>query len=740
MKLKSSLVLTLPALTLLAASLQAAEVAAPPAAQQTPAAETTAAKTAVPETPAEGARTITAVITPRLFLFDYFDGVGENQTHFLERYDYREGWSDDTRSGVFLDLDLDVTVREGERDLFVMERRGYGEHNHRGTAKYSDDKLGVSGSYSHYRSATGGIDYLYRPSEPALLNYGGTTGGVGGGGGGGLGGGFSNTFNDVSGTSLYGIDRTTYSAGLKIKPSVLGGQATVSVDYEGYQREGNKFAPFLLDSFGGGGGTGQERWRGINLAVDERMNRIGLTLSASPQKSYELAYEVSYEEFANSAPELQVARDITTPYGLGVPLNTSPLASLFYVADTSLITHGIRASKTFSNRVRVSAGYGISWLEQDSFSAYETASNHNKGKINTDNAYLTASGYVSSDVTLEGHIKYYNHDNDSSYGLPDTLSNTGTLIAPRIDSINSMDYGLSANWRAAPLKSRFTAGWRRLDRERDLDWGTGVQSIAQPQSLYREDTVSDEVFLKWSARPAKGWTTELKPAFIRSDKTGLVTEPEEAFLLKAKASYASPKGWLASGFYDYKKRKNNNNSFTDDVVNPSTQIQNLEGTLHSAGLSLNVMPRDNLNVFGSLYWMQDDASNYLFASSSQRWNPAVTFTLLDETNYTIDSWVFSLGGDLQYNDKLKLDGSYTLSKSTGDVASGITQNSLITATGTVDSIIDNLTHSFALGAEYLLNDQATLRVNYLYDRYQDDAYGLLSGGVHMMAVGVSYSM
>jgi hypothetical protein len=732
MKLKKSLVLTLPALTLIAASLQAAEpdaspaTPAPPVSADAAPAEAPAAEITAAEAPPENAAAWDVVLTPRLFLFDYFDGVGEDKTHYLERYDYRESFSNnDTRSGWYADLDLDITVSKEDCDLFVLERRGFGEHNHRGSAKYCNDALRAYGNYSHYRSATGGIDYLFSPGQVA----GGT-----GGGGSGQGGGFVNTFTDNSGTALYSIDRTTYGAGLKLKPNVLGGWATAAVDYSGYQREGNKFAPFLLDRIGNmGDGTGQQRWRGINLAVDERMNRIGLTLTASPQKLFEIAYEVSYEEFKNNAPELQMQRDITDPNDLAVPNNTDPLASLFYVADTSLVTHGIRISKNFDNRVLVNAGYGISWLDQDSFSAYETASGHNKGKISTDNAYITVNGRVSPDLSLEGYVKYYNHDNDSSFG--DALINTTTLVAPRIDRIDSMDYGVSANWGADFLKSGFIAGWRHLDRERDLTWG----SIDPLQSLYREDTVSDEIFLRWTARPGQGWTTTVTPAYLWSDKTGLVVEPEEAFTLKTKASYASAQGWVASGFYDYKNRKNDNNTFTDGDGSIS-QIQSLDGTLHSAGLSLNHMPRDYLNLYGNLYWMQDDVSSYLFSSSTQRWNPAVSFTLVDEPNYKIDSYVFNLGGDWDINEKLNLSASYTYTRSKGDVASGTVYDRLVTATGTVDSVIDNTLHSFAVGSDYILGEKSTVRLNYIYDRYNDDAYDLLSGGVHTLALGLAYAL
>ncbi|HET9463856.1 MAG TPA: hypothetical protein VFO43_07820, partial [Thiobacillus sp.] len=303
---KLSIALMLPSLTLLAASLQAAEVTTPPAATPAPAAEkpaadapaaTPAATTTEAEAPEEGGRVTTAVVTPRLFLFDYFDGVGEDKTHFLERYDYREAFSGDTRSGVYGDVDLDVTVTEDERDVFVLERRGFGQHNHRGIAKYNTDTFGVYGSYSHYRSATGGIDYLFSPGQVAggTVQAGGGQGpgpapgdgGQGPGPGPGDGGGPFSTFSDTANRFDYHIDRTTYGAGFKVKPTVLADQATVAVDYQGYKRDGNKFAAFLLDA-------GPSRWRGVNMNVDERMNRVGLTLSASPKKSFEVAYEVSF--------------------------------------------------------------------------------------------------------------------------------------------------------------------------------------------------------------------------------------------------------------------------------------------------------------------------------------------------------------------------------------------------------------------------------------------------------------
>ena len=98
-------------------------------------------------------------ITPRLFLFDYFDESRENATPYVERYDVQKSISGDTRSGSYPDVDVDLTYGDDRRDLFILERRGFGQYNHRGTALYSDDGFSASASYRRYRSIPGAIDF-----------------------------------------------------------------------------------------------------------------------------------------------------------------------------------------------------------------------------------------------------------------------------------------------------------------------------------------------------------------------------------------------------------------------------------------------------------------------------------------------------------------------------------------------------------------------------------------------------
>ena len=704
MKIKNIISLLLPVLTLQAFPLIAAEPM-----------ESTANST-----------TTTTILTPRLFAFDYFDLADEDNTHFLESYNVLEGTADDRRRDGFIDLDIDLTTNDGDRDLVVLERRGFGQHNHRGTAEYNTDIVNIYGNYKHFRSATGGIDYLYRPDAPEL-----------GGGGTQSPPGFASVFSNDAGSVDYYIDRSSYAAGFKVKPPALADSATISVDINGYHREGNKFSAFLLD---GGAISADDRWRGINLVVDEAVNRIGFTVSGSPNKLFELAYEASLEKFENGASELLMQEDITDPAGITLPLTNLAAASLFYVPDSELMRHSLRASKNYGNRVLVAAGYGASLLQQESFSTYEKLNDHDEGEIKTHNAYLTANARVDDNLSVEGYVKYAYRDNDSSFssGLI-SLTSTTALVSPRINSIESIDYGLSANWRADFLKSSFTVGWHGLDKERDLTFGLTGQNILPDQTLYREQTLSSEIYFDWSARPAKGWKLKIKPSYIQADETGLVVEPEEAFILKTKLSYASPDGWFFNGFYDYKNKQNTNNSLTDGDASISYE-QNFESTMHSGGLGLVLLPHRNVNTYINIFWTQDDITSYLFESDVARWFPDVEFTLLDEPNYQVDSQVLSLGADWRISDKTLLNANYSFTKSEGDVASGVIQDSLEPATGTLDAVIDNRLYSLTLGIDYDMSASSQLQFHYFYDDYDDNAYPELSGGVNTVILGIAFKL
>ena len=716
-----------------------------------------AVSTAYAADPVQGGTTVSGKITPKLYFFDYFKGFGADRTQFLERYNYQKG--SDNRSGAYFDADLSLLVSDSKRDVFVLERRGFGAYNHRGTLKADSDTLGLTGYYSHFRSATGGIGFLYSPNQvtggtdPSYFPTGSANTNTG----------YLARFNDDSGQTLFKIDRTTYGAGLALKPALFGTAASAGLNYDGYKRDGNRFATYVL----GGGDVvtrvpanparALQRWRGFDMPVDEKMNRLSLNLGGAPG-GFQIAYEGSLEKFNNQAREYEIADFAANVAAAGTTTVTpaSLTSPLHFVSDSTLISNNLRLARNFGSTA-VAAGYGLSILDQDSFTQNQQDAGYNTGKITTNSAYLNVNSNALNGVGLEGFIKYYNRDNDSTFpavGLIDPASGDNEL-GVRINRIKSLNYGLAARFRPTALKSTVTAGWKREDKDRDLSWTAVVvaatapprQNGIQPQrSLYREKTLSDELYVNLVSRPMPGLIFRLTPSYVWADQAGLATEePEKAVSLKARLSYAATNGMLTSGYYNYKNKKNATGTFTDGLapagvpragVDGAATTQDVNKTQQAAGISLNLPMSEWINTSAGLSWMQDDFTGYYLRSNRRRFeapNNAIAFIVQDRSNYNIDTYVLTLGGDWQANDALRYSGSYTFSQSKGNTASGL----ILSELPAVDGSINNSVHTLGLGADYALEKNMKFKASYDYDYYTDKVYSTLTGGYHTLMFGVS---
>ncbi|MCM2308929.1 MAG: MtrB/PioB family outer membrane beta-barrel protein [Sulfuritalea sp.] len=680
---------------------------------------------------AEGA-VFTGEATAKLYSFDYFKGAGTNSTQFLERYNYQQGMGGDQRGGSYLDLDLSIVGRNAQRNVFELERQGFGAHNHRGTVKANSDTLGFSGYYTNFRSATGGLSFRYNPNavaggtDPTYVN---------------ANSGYVALFNnDSPGQTLYKIDRTTYGLGLALKPLLFGNSLAAAINYDGYKRDGNRFASYVT---GGGDITGAitTRWRGFDLPIDERMNRYTVSLNGAPG-GFNLGYEGSIEKFDNKARNFGMADFASATFLLSAGGRTRPL---HFVPDSTLVSNNFRFAKNYGSTA-VAAGYGLSILEADSFAQIQQTNGYNTGKITTNSAYLNVTSNAVAGVGLEGFVKYNNRDNDSTFpavGLLNAAANQ--QLGVRIDKIRSLNYGISATFRPTALKSTVTAGWKREDKDRNLTWSTAAAggSIQPQRSLYKDNTVSDELYVNWIARPMPGVILRVIPSYVWANETGMVTEPEKAFNLKTKLSYAAANGMLVSGYYNHKENKNANNAFFNNIaasVATTSITQDLDKTQEAAGISLNLPVSEWINTHASLSWMQDDFASYYLSSDRRRFEPGVgnattlNFLTRDRSTYKIDTYVLNLGGDWQVSDELRWNGGYTWSRSKGNVASGLVLSELPTIDGTISSAV----HSLNLGVDYQLKKNVKLKASYVYDYNKDDSYAALTGGYHTLMMGVGF--
>ncbi|PKO94347.1 MAG: hypothetical protein CVU16_03345 [Betaproteobacteria bacterium HGW-Betaproteobacteria-10] len=689
---------------------------------------------------------ISGEVTPKLFSFDYFKGADANSTQFLERYNYQKGIGDDNRSGTYLDLDLDIVANDGKRNVFVLKRDAFGEYNQRNSVKANTNLFGLSGYYNNFRSSSSGLGFLYSPGQIP-------SGGVDASYGAATQTGFVRQFNnDSPGRSVFNVDRSTYGVGLDLKPELLSHRLNASLAYDGYSRDGNRFATYVLgngDLTGANGAKRPLRWRGFDAPIDEKMNRYTLSLNASPG-GFNLGYEGRIEKFeSNNNRHLGVfgaqitAQDATV--GLANPgVTRRPVQ---FAPDSTLISNNFRFAKNYG-ATAIAAGYGYSVLDQDSFSEQQQFVGYSKGKITTNSAYANVSSNAIRGVGLDAFIRYNNRKNNSDFpviGLINPAVVEGLDV--RINRIEALSYGLSATVRPGFLKSSATFGWKHEDKDRDLTWSQwggvpAVLSINQAQTLYRNDSKTDEVFLKLVARPMQGVMLRVTPSYAWANSTGLITEPEKAFNLKTQLTYTAKNSVQTSGYYNYRKAENSNNAFTSSAaggVFGAAVKQETEKTLQSAGVSVNVPVSEWINTYASLSWMQDDFSSYFIRNSARRYDAptaAIDFAAIDQSNYKIDSYVISLGGDWQVNDPLRLNAGYTWTQSKGDTASGYV-GSQLAAGNNIDGLINSSVQSLTFGADYELKKQMKLRGSYVYEYYSDKAYGDLTGGYQALMVGVS---
>lgn len=681
------------------------------------------------------AQPLTGEITPKLYGFDYFDGVGDDRTSFLERYRAQKGWSGDRRSGLYPDLDFNLKFQPDENRSLSAKRWGEGQYRHRGNAAWDTERLRVSADYNYFRRSTGGIDYLFSPN----LVPGGTDPGYYPSGSPNTNSGYLAQFNEDSNRTLYHVSRFAYGLGLMIKPGVLGEKTAVTLNYMGYLRYGQRRLTFAL----GGSDVRKEpippttsfvlqRWRGFSQNVDESMNRLGWGITASPRDAFNLMYTGAVEKFDNRARQ-HTHRDLplVAPYFYNPTADsTRPLG---FTPDSTLLTHTLRLGKDWAG-TRLGAGYSNSKLDQDSFTQPQFRLGYTTGRIKTENAFVELDSVITPVATLQAFVRFGQRDNDSTYPVADLISGlpgAGETLGVRINRIESVSYGLAAVVRTAGIGSTVTLGWKAEDKRRDLTYH--ASGLIPSVSLYRGDTETDEVYAKWSALNLKGATLRLTSSYAWADRTGLVTEPSQALGIRAAASYTTAAGLLFSGYYSIKDRENDNNSWTDKAVAaPGRYLQDISSTVQSAGASLNCQPARDTNAYIGLDWIRMDASVLFYESSRRRFESTTTFNFKDLVGSLVDNYLLSVGGDYKAGDRLKFIGSYNLTQSDGNLASGYVARQL----SAIDDTLDNILHTIELGANYDLSKSRQLRIGYRYDNYEDSAYPLLSAGVHSVMVAV----
>ncbi|TBR20598.1 hypothetical protein EPO15_12675 [bacterium] len=685
--------------------------------------------------PTAASAEVSGTLAPKLSVFGTTGGGDATRAHRLQRYDYRKGWLGDNVSGAYLDFDLGLAYSNGNGSVLSVERRGDGLVNQAGRARFDNEMLGVGGYYSHYRSVSVGLDYLTRPDNvlggtdpaynvPANTNVG-----------------YTAQFNNDAAGSFFRIDRTNYGADFRIKPALLGDVASFSVKHDGYRRVGNTYATWLAggSDFGALAGRQLQRWRGYDKPVNETMDRGSIGFAASPKGWFQFAYDGTFEKFVSRARNYIIGDFRAPVVAAGHSISAANgLKPLHFIPDSTQTSHSLRLSRTFA-KAAVAAGYAMSTLGQDSFTAQQDSVFYGQGKIASQNFFVNAKARVASSVEADAYLKYGNRRNDSTFPAVGLL-NSAVLeqLDMRLNTVKTVEYGGAATFRPEGSKASLGAGWRRLSKKRGFTLNASAAGAKAERMLYEADSNSNEVYLKGSARPLDGVSVRLTPSYEWADKVGSPVDAKQAVNLKAEGSYAAAGGTLLSGYYAFKDRRSSGLDYANGTTAAQTSSvgQNVRNVLHSAGVSLGAPLTPTVNSSVSADWTQNDFESDFLTSSLRRYEAAaIAFTVRERSNSVIDTHSLSLATDWQALEALKLSGAYSLSRSKGNMGTGVVGSEL---GSTMEGSVYNHAHSVALGADYALSQAIDLMGQYVFDYYKDMRHGFLSGSAHTVTTALAY--
>jgi hypothetical protein len=224
----------------------------------------------------------------------------------------------------------------------------------------------------------------------------------------------------------------------------------------------------------------------------------------------------------------------------------------------------------------------------------------------------------------------------------------------------------------------------------------------------------------------------------RSDKTGLITEPETATDVHVAVGYGTPTGGSVSVFYGLRDRSNGLSTFTGGPApGPVTLPQRRDATFASAGVFGGYAPNERAGATFSYVWSQTDVDTNFITTNIRRFDSAtspaaIIFTARQATQTLIDTHTLSLGGDVRASERATLSANYIVTAVRGSVANG----GIAAALPVEDARTDNTMHAIAVSADYLLRPAWTLRTTYAFDYYTDTAFRDLTGGRHSVMAGV----
>lgn len=399
-------------------------------------------------------------------------------------------------------------------------------------------------------------------------------------------------------------------------------------------------------------------WVGFAQEYGDDVSDLGGGVLVAPGRLFTLTLDFDQQDFDANRAQL----DDSLPFA-------SSSRSLDFVPSTRRRTGEAGLHLRIGERAVVTAGFQLTRLEQDERrTPAQQAVGLDTNKTTVYSARLAGDLRVTDDIAANAWLKYVFRDHDIDQKTPLFGRNGSQQVDEFLDTFHRFDAGAEGVYR--PRRGvKLALGVRTLFVHRNLDFprtGFGNPVILEENAWVNDDTQMWTVYGRADLRPFRGVGLRTELSYRDAPDTGYVTDLDGYLEGSLRASYVVPVARPTNVQLHVAGGMGHNSDFSGvEGVGPgpdgATRRRRYERSHWTLGLTGDSAVRDDLTVFASLYFSEDEQSDDLLLSNLQRYFQQavpITFRKLDDLDARTRELGLVLGSQLWLSERTDLGLSY----------------------------------------------------------------------------------
>jgi len=405
-------------------------------------------------------------------------------------------------------------------------------------------------------------------------------------------------------------------------------------------------------------------WLAVKQKQGDEVSDAGVGLVVAPGGHFTMVTDFDYQDFSANNARL----DDSLPFA-------STSRSIGFVPSSERKTGEVRLHYRLGKRAVVTGGFQGTVLEQENpDTPAQRSAGFGKNKTIVYSGQLAGELQVVQNVSANINFKvaYRDHDIDRSSSLFN--SSNGTQVDEFLDSYTRIDAGAETVYRPNRFV-KLALGVNLLWIDRDLDFaptGLGNRVILRQNALTNDKTLMWTVFGRADWKPTRRLGFRTKLSFREAPDTGYVTDLDDYVEGSLRASYTPPVTRPTTLSF-YLRGGNGKNSDLDfamvDGLGPNppgpSVKRDYERWHWNLGVTADVVVRDDVSLFGSFFYSQDQQSDHLLLSNVQRYfqeSVPLTFRKPGTLEFQSDEYGIVFGSQIRISEQTDVGLSYSFTR------------------------------------------------------------------------------